>query len=446
LFLLLALVSPAPAAGAPAPATRPNVIFIVADDLGYADVGAQGIDPDVKTPNIDALAKAGARFTSAYVSSPVCSPSRAGLLTGRYQERFGHELNPIDEEKFGLPLDQVTLADVFKRAGYATGAIGKWHLGHRPEYRPMRRGFDEFFGFLGGAHRYANPSGTDGPEYNTLRRGDEPVPDEKGYLTDVLTREAVSSIDRHRQQPFFLYVPYNAVHSPMQAPPKYRKGLEGITDKKRQTSLAMLAALDQGVGRIMSGVEEAGLAANTLIVFLSDNGGPTPENASSNAPLRGFKGTVWEGGIRIPMIIRWPGRVRANQVLEQPVISLDLFPTALSAAGAQPPDNVKLDGVDLLPWLEGKRSDAPHDALYWRFTPQWAVREGNFKLLRSLASEEPQLFDLSADLAEKRDLASEKPDVVKRLREKYDAWSAQLMPPRWEGRQEGAHYETGARK
>jgi arylsulfatase A-like enzyme len=432
---------PAPAAGADA--RKPNVIFIVADDLGYADIGAQAVSKDVRTPNIDSIASNGARFTSAYVSCPVCSPSRAGFLTGRYQERFGHETNPAPkfDGTFGLPLDQVTLADELKRLGYATGMVGKWHLGSQPDYRPPRRGFDFFFGFLGGAHGYLNP----GQGVNAIRRGDEPV-DEKEYLTDAFTREALSFIDRNKDRPFFLYLPYNAVHTPQAAPPKYQRRFEDEKDPKRKLMLAMLAAEDDGVGKILAKLRDAGLEEKTLVVFFSDNGGPTQANASRNAPFRGFKGQVWEGGIRIPFMVQWKGRIPPGQVLDQPIISLDLFPTALAAAGVpEPRKQLRLDGVNLLPLLQGKTTDRPHQTLYWRMKPQWAVRDGDMKLLHTRGGD-TMLFDLAADPGETRDLAKEKPDIAKRLREKFDAWNEQLMAPRWPGKQEGARFEKAARK
>jgi arylsulfatase A-like enzyme len=274
-----------------------------------------------------------------------------------------------------------------------------------------------------------------------LRRGDEPVAQEKDYLTDAFTREAVSFIDRHKSEPFFLYVPYNAVHSPMFAPPRFREMIADASDPKRKTALAMLAALDEGVGRIVASVRGAKLEGKTLIIFISDNGGPTPENQSSNAPLRGYKGQLYEGGIRIAFMMQWPGKIPTGQVNDTPVISLDLFPTTLAAAGLMPREGLKLDGVNLLPWVKSSRTDQPHDALYWRFKPQWAIREGNMKLVSSRKLPEPALYDLAADPAETTDLAANQPNVVKHLREKYDVWNAQNIEPLWEGKQEGAHYD-----
>lgn len=411
-----------------------NIVVIVADDLGYADIGAQAVSKDVRTPNIDAIAKAGVRFTNGYVSCPVCSPSRAGFLTGRYQERFGHESNPLPKyaATFGLPVDQTTLAAELKTAGYETGVIGKWHEGSLPQFRPLKRGFDEFYGFLGGAHTYIR----NGVGVNALMRGDSPV-DEKEYLTDAITREAVSFVDRHKDRPFFLYVPYNAVHTPQQAPQKYLDRFPDEKNHERKYLLAMLAAEDDGVGKILGKLHDSGLDDNTLVVFFSDNGGPTQANGSRNAPFRGFKGLTWEGGIRIPFMARWTGHIPPGQVLDQPVISLDIFPTALAVAGLTPSDKLKLDGVNLLPWLEDQRHDRPHQILYWRFKPQWAIRDGDYKLVAPLEGG-VHLFDLAQDPGESNDLMAEKPDIAKRLQSEYDAWNAQLMQPLWPGRQEGA--------
>lgn len=418
-----------------AAAKRTNVVMIVADDLGYADIGVQAVEKDVRTPNIDSIAKAGVRFMAGYVSCPVCSPSRAGFLTGRYQERFGYEANPIQkfDDIFGLPLDQTTLAEVFKRNGYATAAFGKWHLGDRAEFHPNRRGFDEFYGFIGGMHSYTH----NGVGFNALQRNGKPV-DEKEYLTDALTREAVSFIDRHKDAPFFLYLPYNAVHVPQEAPQKYQDRFPDVADPKRKLMLAMLSAEDDGVGRVLAALREANLDENTLVIFFSDNGGPTHGNGSRNAPFRGFKGQVWEGGIRIPFMIRWTGHIAAGQVLDTPIISLDLFPTALAAAGIEVPGDLHLDGVNLLPWLAGaSRNDPPHDVLYWRFKPAWAIRDGEWKLERPVGEDTAQLFNLAQDPGEQHDLIAEQPEIAKRLRTKFDDWNGELMEPRWPGRQEG---------
>jgi arylsulfatase A-like enzyme len=269
------------------PAHRPNIVVILADDLGYAGMSCQGCK-DIPTPHIDSLAAAGVRCTSGYVSCPVCSPTRAGLMTGRYQQRFGHEFNPGPAQQagvdFGLPLDQKTIADYLKTAGYTTGITGKWHLGFEEAYNPLHRGFDEYFGFLGGAHKYLNPSAPPGAP---ILRGLKPV-DEKEYLTDAFTREAVAFIDRHAKEPFFLYLPYNAVHAPLQTPEKYLDRFKNIEDPKRRKHAAMVSAMDDGVGAVIEKLQATGLEDNTLIFFLSDNGGPTPSTSRISCAGRGI--------------------------------------------------------------------------------------------------------------------------------------------------------------
>jgi arylsulfatase A-like enzyme len=416
---------------------KPNVIIIVADDLGYADVGAQGISKDVKTPNIDSIASNGVRFTNGYVSGPVCSPTRAGLLTGRYQQRFGFEQNPRgpnEEAVFGLPLDQVTLPQQLRKAGYVTGMVGKWHLGHAQGMLPHERGFDEFFGFAGGAHRYVKNDAPE-PGANAIQRNGTPV-GEKEYLTDAFTREAVAFIDRYREKPFFLYLPYNAPHSPMQAPPKYQSRFAGVEDEKRKTFCAMLSALDDGVGAVLTKLRDSGLEENTLVIFFSDNGGPTRGNASLNTPLRGAKGETLEGGVRVPFMMQWKGRIPAGKVDDRVVVQLDLLPTILTAAGAPLPDG-PLDGKNLLPFLSGDASkDVIHDQLYWRFGPRRAIRSGNWKLQWN-GDEQPGLYDLSKDPGEATNLATDQPKVVEQLMADWKEWDAQLMKPRWPGRLEG---------
>lgn len=431
--LSLAIPTTPPAHSAEQP-RKPNILLIVADDLGYAELGCQGCK-DVPTPHIDSLAKNGVRCTNGYVSCPVCSPTRAGLLTGRYQQRFGHEFNPGPinqaEKNFGLPLTEKTLADRLKAAGYATGLVGKWHLGFAERFRPMQRGFDEFFGFLGGAHSYVDAR-ADGA--NPILRGDEEV-NEKEYLTDALGREAVAFINKHADGPFFLCLTFNAVHAPLQGAATYRSRFAGIDDPRRRTFAAMLSALDDNVGKVLNALRAKSLEKDTLIFFLSDNGGPTQQTTSRNDPLRGFKTQTFEGGIRVPFLVKWPGRAPAGKVYDQPIISLDITPTALAAAGVKPPQDAAFDGVDLLPFLAGDKKEPPHRALYWRFGSQWAVRMGNMKLVKA-GDGPPQLFDLDADVGEKKDLADTMPETVEKLRSAHTAWDKQLAKPLWgRGRQ-----------
>ena len=408
----------------PAPGRKPNIIVIVSDDHGYADVGCNGCK-EIPTPNLDSIARDGVRFTDGYVSCPVCSPTRAGLMTGRYQQRFGHELNPGGNPAHGLPTKEITLANLLKSAGYATGLVGKWHLGMTPELHPQKRGFDEFFGFLGGAHPYVE-SGIGTP--NPIYRGTKQV-DEKEYLTDAFAREAVSFIERHKGHPFLLCLTFNAVHAPLQATQKYLDRFPSITAQPRRTYAGMLSAMDDGVGAVLKKIKESGLEKDTLIFFHSDNGGP-PNNGSSNGPLRGYKGTVFEGGVRVPFLVKWPGRIPAGVVFKHPVISLDVLPTVVAAAGWRLPKDRPFDGVNLLPYLTGEKSSPPHDILFWRFRLPRAVRNGNWKLV-SLAVGEPQLFDLSKDIGETTDLAKDRPEVVRELSQALARWESQLIPPLW---------------
>ncbi len=411
--------------GASPSADPPNILILLADDLGYADVGFHGCK-DIPTPNLDALAAGGVRCTNGYVSGPYCSPTRAGLLTGRYQQRFGHEFNPGGGAA-GMPVSETTLADRLKAAGYATGIVGKWHLGGAPQFHPQKRGFDEFFGFLGGAHSYM-------PGSKGILRGTAAV-DEKEYLTDAIGREAVAFLDRHKAKPFFLYVAFNAVHTPMHADEGRLKKFEAIEDKPRRTYAAMLSAMDDAVGKILAKVRSEGLEEKTLVCFLSDNGGPTMPgttiNGSRNDPLRGSKRQTFEGGVRVPFVVSWKGRL-SPKVYESPVIQLDLHATALAAAGIEIKPDWKLDGVNLLPFLEGKQEGVPHDALYWRFGVQMAIRKGDWKLVR-VETGPAALHNLREDLGESKDLSSAHPDTVKELQSLWDAWNAPLAKPLWGG-------------
>jgi arylsulfatase A-like enzyme len=398
----------------------------------------------VKTPNIDSIAADGVRFTNGYVSCPVCSPTRAGLMTGRYQERFGFEQNPQGpraQAAFGLPLDEVTLPQQLKKVGYATGMVGKWHLGSHKRMLPHERGFDSFYGFAGGAHKYINNQQPQTDD-NAIQRNGTPV-GEPEYLTDAFTREALAFINASGDKPFFLYLPYNAVHTPQQAPPKYLSRFADVKDEKRKLMLAQLAAMDDGVGEVLAKLRERKIEKDTLVVFFSDNGGPTLSNTSSNKPFRGRKAQTLEGGIRIPFMMRWPGRLPEGKVDERLVIQLDLFPTIVAAAGGELPTGKTLDGVDLMPYLTGQKSGEMHDALYWRFGPWHAMRSGNWKLQWS-GEQQPRLFDIAADPAESKDLAAANPRVLEDLLARYKAWDATLMKPRWAGRLEGGPTDDAA--
>lgn len=441
-----------PTAHPPRTDRRPNILLIVGDDMGYADIGVHGAT-DIRTPHLDALARQGVRFSSGYVSGPYCSPTRAGLMTGRYQQRYGHEFNSGPEataaENFGLPLTEKTLADRLKAAGYRTGMVGKWHLGFRPEFHPMRRGFDEYFGFLGGAHSYVDSRAD---KINPILRGTEPL-DEPEYLTDAFRREALAFIDRRAAagEPWFLYLAFNAVHTPMHAAPTYLDRYRDIADTRRRTYAAMMSAMDDAIGAVIHKLRDLKSEEQTLILFVSDNGGP-PVNASSNGSLRGHKASTWEGGVRVPFLMQWKGQLPAGKLYSQPVIQMDLHATALSAAGIADPQGPKLDGVDLVPYVKGAKRGAPHDALYWRFGPQMAIRMGDWKLVKARETRGPaaadferpatdadldgaQLFNLATDMGEQVDLAVKEPARVKALQSAWKKWNATLEAPRWVPRQ-----------
>jgi arylsulfatase A-like enzyme len=423
---------------------KPNILVIVGDDMGYGDVGFHGCK-DIPTPHLDGLARRGTRFTSGYVSGPYCSPTRAGLLTGRYQTRFGHEFNPGGGMS-GLPVDQVTLANRLKSLGYVTSLVGKWHLGGAAKFHPQQRGFDEFFGFLGGAHSYF------GGKAESLFRGTTPVV-EKEYLTDAFAREAVAFIDRNKERPFFLYLAFNAVHTPMHATEGGLKKFEDIADKTRRTYAAMLSSMDDAVGTVLEKLQKAGLDEDTLIFFFSDNGGPTMPgttvNGSRNHPLRGSKRTTLEGGIRVPFVIAWKGTLPAGKVFEHPVIQLDVLPTSLAAAGVEVPAEPKLDGVNLLPYLTGEKTGRPHETLYWRFGQQMAIRSGDWVLVRYDVNADgavkagkkgmanvtaPKLYNLTDDLGQTKDLSEAQPERVRQMQDAWERWNAQQAAPLWGGK------------
>jgi arylsulfatase B len=448
-------------------AARPNVVYIVADDLGYGELGCYG-GKEIPTPHLDALAAGGARFTSGYVTAPFCAASRAALMTGRCQTRFGFEFNPIGAKNaapgIGLPVAEKTVADRLRDAGYATGLVGKWHLGGTAEFHPQRRGFDEFFGFLheghyyvpppwqgvttwlrrktlpdGGQGRWTSPDGrivwsthlgSNEPEYDTdnpLLHSSQPVA-EQANLTDAFTREACDFIGRHRSQPFFLYLTYNAVHSPLQGADDYMKRFAHIEDVQRRIFAAMLAHLDDSVGKVLAQLRASGVEENTLVVFLSDNGGPTKELTSSNAPLRGGKGELWEGGIRVPFIVSWKNRIPAGRVIDAPVASVDATATALELAGAGA-GAAKLDGVSLMPALTGKAAEAADRTLFWRVGKKNALRSGDWKLIRE--GKEWQLYDLTHDIGETRNLAAQEPARVQQMSALWDTWNAEQIEPLW---------------
>lgn len=450
LVSLALLITPVAALHADAPkerAAKPNILLIVADDLGYADIGVHG-GKVVPTPNIDKLAAMGTRCTSGYVSAPYCSPSRAGMLTGKYQTKFGHEFNPHvgPEGKLGLPLDQRTLADLLRAAGYATGLVGKWHLGFSKDHHPQSRGFEDFYGFLVGAHNFhlkkgAAPKFASAMSQNLIYRGRETVQVD-GFATDVFTDEAIGFMKRHKEQPWFLYLAYNAVHTPLEISEKVKDRIPAdVKDPARRGYLALLLGLDDAMGRLLDHLKESGADQNTLIIFISDNGGSNVApffayNTGINRPLRGSKGHTLEGGIRVPFFVAWPGKLPANKTYDAPVITLDILPTACALAGVKTPSNI--DGVNLMPHLSGENKAAPHDALFWRFGPQKAIRKGNWTLVDWRDFEKKtnsgwQLFDLSKDIGQENDVIARHPDIAADLRQMWERWNAQNITPLWHG-------------
>jgi arylsulfatase A-like enzyme len=406
---------------------RQDVVLIVLDDMGYGDLGCYGC-PDIRTPNINRLARQGVRLTDFYASGPVCTPTRAALMTGRYPQRVGLEwaIAPGDMEP-GLPVEEIALPRMLKRAGCATGLFGKWHLGYRREFGPVAHGFDEFFGFLSADIDYYSHREITGAA--DLYEGDRPVR-RKGYMTDLVTERAVGFIEKHAGRPFFLEVAYGAVHWPFQPPdrPEDIRDAETWYEGTREDYARMLERVDDGVGAIAQALERRGLTNRTLVIVTNDNGG---EVLSLPGPLLGGKGSLLEGGIRVPCIVRWPGRIPAGQASAIPAMTPDLTATVLAAAGASPPASRTLDGIDLAPILNGTRRP-PERTLFWRIdrgkSGQWAARKGRWKYFRYTKGE--LLFDIDADLGERRDLADRYPATVAQLRKEVARWEAEMARSR----------------
>jgi arylsulfatase A-like enzyme len=436
LSLAAALLLAAPmSAAAPAPATegkKPNVIVFLSDDVGYGEYGFQG-NKQIPTPNIDSIAKNGVRFTQGYVAATYCSPCRAGLMTGRYPTRFGHEFNEGgatgEKAGFGLPVEEKTIADRLRALGYATCAVGKWHLGGGPKFIATARGFDEFYGTVANTPYFNPPNFID----TRISPNVTPVKDDNFYTTDAYAERAVDWIGKQKDKPFFLYLPFNAQHAPLQATKKYLDRFADVQDENRRTFSAMMSAMDDAVGKVLAKVREMGQEENTLIVFFSDNGGPTKQTTSGNGPLRGFKATTLEGGTRVPFCMQWKGKIKPGTTYENPIQNLDILPTAVVAAGGKIDPAWKLDGVDLMPYLTGANSGKPHEVLYWRFGPQWAIRKGDYKLVASNIDgvNKVLLYNLKEDMGETKDLAEAMPDKVKELKADWDRWSAEQEKPRW---------------
>jgi len=421
-----------------AESAKPNILVIVSDDQGYADVGFQGCK-DIPTPQLDQLARCGLHCTNGYVTHPFCSPSRAAMMTGRYQQRFGHENNPFYDPNShceGLPTTERLLPEFLRDAGYVTGWIGKWHLGAAPEFRPLKRGFAETFGFIGGGHRYQNWKVNPAVEYQVpIERNGRPV-DVTGHLTVAFGHEGAAFIQRHKADPWFLYLAFNAPHGPLEPTPERLARFASIADKKRQAYAAQVSLLDDAIGEALTALRASGQENRTLVFFFSDNGGPIGEkgNGSSNNPLRAGKGSVYEGGMHVPFVVSWPGTLPAGRDYTLPVSSLDVFATALALAGVPLPKDRPPDGVNLLPFLTGANSNAPHDRLFWRTGggAQLAIRDHGLKLVR-LHDRAGELYDLASDIGETKDLAGTRAKEVQTLAAMIGEWNKTLVPPAFPG-------------
>jgi arylsulfatase A-like enzyme len=411
---------------------KPNIIVILTDDQGWADVGFNGAT-DIPTKNLDKLASEGVVFSNGYVSHPYCSPSRAGLLTGRYQARFGHDCNmPYEGENdasIGTPLSEKMISEALKEEGYRTSAIGKWHVGDHPDLYPTAQGFDHWFGFPGGGMNYWGEAKND---INTVYRNGIAV-DEKEltYLTDDFTEEAIDFITKKDKKPFFIYLAYNAPHAPDHATKKYLEKTKHIEYAGRSVYAAMVNAVDENVGKIDSTLIANKMKENTIIVFLSDNGGRITH--ADNRPFRGHKGMLFEGGIKVPFFITWPKKIKGNQRYNNVISSLDLFPTFLNAAGANAKKEPQLDGVDLLPYITKQLKSSAHEALFWRSSGnfEYAIRKGDYKLYKSAYKNKTLLFNLKKDSLERYDIASNNPLILKDLEKTYKKWDAKNIAPKW---------------
>ena len=404
-------------------APKPNILLIMADDLGYNDLGIQK-SPEIITPHIDSIARNGIRFTDAYVTDSVCSPSRAGMITGRYQQRFGHECN-CPPKHLGMNRQELTLGNLLKAQGYRTGIFGKWHLGDKDEFHPNNRGFDTFVGFREGSRSYwPNKNRRKSDPHNVERNMDEI--EWKGYLTDFLGDECEKFVNQKSDKPFFAFLSYNAPHAPMHAKPEH---LEMFKDSPRPKLRAMMHAMDLSIGKVIQGLKKSGKYDDTIIYFLSDNGGTTV-NSSCNWPLKGYKGNRFEGGNRVPLFVQWPKMIKPGQVCKGLASSLDIAATSLIVAGGKLPAERPLDGVDLMPYMTGEKGGNPHKTLFWRRGPDAAVRHGDWKYIY-IKKHGSALYNLKDDLREKNNLVKSKTEVARTMKAKYLKWETEMVKPWW---------------
>ena len=421
---------------------KPNIIIFMADDMGYADAGFTGAK-DIKTPNLDQLASSGVIFTHGYANHPFCGPSRAALLSGRYPYRFGFETNPAYDPAnpfMGISPDEKLFPERLQEAGYVTGAIGKWHLGAAEPFHPNNRGFDYFYGFLGGGHDYFRIDLTKRvweAYLQGLVRNDKPAGFD-GYLTTALSRDAARFVERNKDNPFFLYIAYNAPHQPLQAPEEDIARYAHIKDKKRRVYAAMVDVMDRGIGEVVTALKEHNLYENTLIFFLSDNGGPQPSaknpkggNASSNKPFRGGKGNFYDGGVHVPFIACWPAKIKSGSTYEFPVNSLDIARTAVEVGGGDAKTGPVMEGADLIPYILGEKKDAPHEAIFWRGGTgvNWAILTSDkTKLVDDRDSDKAELFYLPDDIAESTDIINQQAERANSLASMWKKWDQGNIP------------------
>jgi arylsulfatase A-like enzyme len=415
---------------------KPNIVVFYADDLGYADVGYHG-NTEVPTPNIDYIANNGAQFSTGYVTAPVCAPSRIGLITGRYQQRFGAGGNPgpyreTVDTKIGVPDDVKTFGHRMQEQGYKTAFIGKHHSGMEPRNNPLNLGFDYFYGFDNGAALYFKSK--------KILEGHKPVDVKSEYLTDAFGDKAVQFIDKHQEEPFFVYLAFNAVHGPMQAQEKLLKKYSHVKDPGRQKLLAMLESLDTNIGKVLEKLRTRDLEDNTLIFFISDNGGDeTGSNFSYNYPLRDKKGSFYEGGIRVPFCVKWKDHIKPGTKIDFPVITLDVLPTLIAATNNEIDPAWKLDGINLLPYLNGSGEEPPERFLYWQMGFGWAIRDNTWKLVRpwggnnGWGSQErtPELYTIANDIKESNNLTKTNPKQTATLQKQWDTWKSQMKEEKW---------------
>ena len=418
----------------------PNIIVIISDDQGYADVGFHG-SKEIFTPNIDRIAKNGVVFSQGYVSYAVCSPSRAGLITGRYQNRFGYTRNILLAPKdslMGLPISEQTLPEVLNNVDYKTKAIGKWHLGAHESLVPEKRGFDEFFGFLIGGHRYFPNDLTLNDLTEASRQMDGYITkiydngkrvNTKKYLTEELSDNAVKFIEDNSEDPFFLYLSYNAPHTPLQATDTDLERNNHIDVEKRRTYAAMVSSMDDGVGLILDKLEEKNISENTIVIFFSDNGGVEWYNFSDNGPLRGIKGDFFEGGIRVPFTMQWPKKIKPGIIYNKPIIALDVFATVVSAASAEKFIKNNIDGVNLIPYINGEINGSPHDYLFWKNPDKDidVIRDNRYKYIR--VKDDEYIFDLDNDLSEENNIISSSTLIYQKLKLKFKEWEKDMIDP-----------------